>query len=65
MSENQSVNEKTTQNTDAPALIEIRFSEIIRALRKFWWLCLLLAVIGAGVMFTEVMSASPPYTAHP
>ena len=69
MSENQSVNEKTTQNTEAPELIEIRFSEIIRALRKFWWLCLLLAVIGAGVMFyrsyvrfTPVYSSSVTFT---
>lgn len=51
MSEKQSVNEKTISASDAPEPIEIRLSEILKAAQKFWWLCLVLAVIGAGVMF--------------
>ena len=51
MNSTNSVNEQNKTSGDEQELIEIRFHEIYRSFMKFWWLCLLLAVIGAGVMF--------------
>ncbi|MBR4034926.1 MAG: hypothetical protein IKJ04_08955, partial [Clostridia bacterium] len=51
MSENKTNNTSSTTETEREGYLEIRIPEIIKATRKFWWLCLLLMVIGAGVMF--------------
>lgn len=40
-----------TSSENSEGLVSIDFPEIFRGLSKFWWLCLLLAVLGAGAMF--------------
>lgn len=51
MNSTNSVNEQNKTSAEEQELIEIQFQEIVRGFMKFWWLCLILAVIGAGVMF--------------
>ena len=53
MNTNHSNHETSSLNNDQEGTLEIRFSEILKGFRKFWWLCLLLTVLGAGVMFYQ------------
>ena len=50
MYEEKTVSGNRDDSAEAAA-VQIRFSDIWRGVVKFWWLCLLLAVIGAGIMF--------------
>ncbi len=42
---------KTSGSQDESGMVSIDFPGIFRSLSKFWWLCLLLMVVGAGLMF--------------
>lgn len=44
--------DKALQNEDNE-LLSINFPEIFRSLAKFWWLCLILALLGASAMFVR------------
>ena len=61
MNTNQS-NHKTTGTGEQESYVEMKLSEFLRAFRKFWWLCLILAVIGTCVMFyRSYIRFSPVY----
>ena len=52
-STNQATETRSSQQQSAEQMPELDLSRFIAAFFKFWWLCVILAVICAGVMFVR------------
>lgn len=53
---------KKTKQTEENARVELYISDLWRGLIKFWWICLILAVVFSAVVFAEgYMNFKPQY----
>lgn len=51
MNKQSTYNDKQNKQQEEEQLLELDFDGFFRAFLRFWWVCLILAVIGAGLMF--------------
>ena len=64
MNENKNLKASQGSGTEHEGELEIRIPDIIKAFRKFWWVCIILMVLASGLMlFRSYRQFTPKYQA--
>ena len=62
MKEKITTKENPSTSAANDEMLEIRIPDVIKAIRKFWWLCLVLMIVGAvGFFFRHYVRFVPVY----